>query len=183
MNRFVALLRAINVGGHARVSMADLRELITSLGFEEVKSVLQTGNLVFLAAKDLCRAEAERMLEHAAVERLGLKTAFLVRSAKEMDTVIADNPFPGEAHRDPGHLAVFFLKSPAREDAVLRLQAMINGPEVVRACRGELYIVYPEGMGRSRLTSRLIEKELETCGTGRNWNTVLKIGDMMGEKA
>jgi uncharacterized protein (DUF1697 family) len=89
--------------------------------------------------------------------------------------VIAHNPFPDEAERDPARLHVMPLKEAPGEDQVDALQAVITGREVLRAHGREAYIVYPDGAGNSRLTNALIERKLGTRGTARNWNTVLKI--------
>ncbi len=178
MNVNIALLRAINVGGHSRVSMSDLRSLLTSLKFTDVKSLLQTGNLVFRNTGSLAGAEIEQLLESEAAKRLGLKTEFMVRTTKEIVEIIIDNPFPEFAESDPGHLVVLFLKNAVEKDLVLELQARVNGPEVIRAHNRELYVTYPEGIARSRLTSNIIESKLKTRGTGRNWNTLLKLRDL-----
>jgi uncharacterized protein (DUF1697 family) len=174
MATFIALLRAVNVAGHGQVAMSDLRRLLTDLGFDEVKSLLQSGNLVFSTTAGT-GTRLEATLERESQGRLGLKTAFLVRTPKEIDAVVAANPFPAEAKRDPGHLVVVFLKDAPKAGAVEALRAAIKGPEVVQVKGREAYIVYPAGIGRSRLTSALIDARLGTTGTGRNWNTVLKL--------
>ncbi|HEV2750911.1 MAG TPA: DUF1697 domain-containing protein [Gemmatimonadales bacterium] len=177
MTTCVALLRAINVGGHNPVPMADLRDLLTRLGFGEVQSLLQTGNLVF-QSDGRAGAELERLLEAEARKRLRLETDFIVRSGREWQAVIARNPFPKQAEGDPAHLLVLFLKDAPDVKSVKALQAAITGPEVVRAVGKHLYVIYPDGVGRSRLTNAVIEKRLGTRGTGRNWNTVLKLGGL-----
>jgi uncharacterized protein (DUF1697 family) len=98
-----------------------------------------------------------------------------VRSAAEWDAVISANPFPEEAEADPSHLVVVVLKDAPSATAVKTLQAGIKGREVVRAHERQLYIVYPDGMGTSKLTSSVIERVLATRGTARNWNTTLKL--------
>lgn len=170
----IALLRAINVGGRKKVAMGDLCDFMAALGFHNVRSVLQTGNLVFRSDGDT-GADLERLLETEAKTRLDLDTDFFVRSSEEWDAIIAQNPFPDEAERDPSHLIVMALKDAPGATAVSALQVAIEGPENVRAEGRQLYIVYPAGIGRSRLTIKLIEDKLGTRGTGRNWNTVLKI--------
>ena len=170
----IALLRAINVGGHQPIAMADLRAFLTELGFDDARSLLQTGNLVF-RSKGRTGAALEEFLEAEAGQRLSLRTDFLVRSAEEWASAIADNPFGDEAQRDPGHLVVMALKATPDAEAVAALRAAIAGPELVQAEGKQLYIVYPDGIGRSRLTTALIERKLGTRGTGRNWNTVLKL--------
>ncbi len=174
MTAYVGLLRAVNVGGRSQVAMPALRHLLTNLGFEDVTSLLQSGNLVFTTDVGP-GATLEATLEAETQERLGLKTAFFVRSAKEMNAVIASNPFTAEAKRDPSHLLVVFLKDAPKANAVEALRAAIKGPELVQAKGKHAYVVYPAGIGRSRLTNALIETKLGIQGTGRNWNTVLKL--------
>jgi len=170
----VALLRAINVGGHKLVAMEDLRDFLAELGFADPRSLLQSGNLVFRSSRS--GVGLERWLEAEAKTRLGLETNFFVRTAAEWEEIVTHNPFPREAERDPGHLLTLFLKDAPDPAAVKALQAAITGREVVRAWGRQTYIVYPDGVGRSKLTNALIEKKLGTRGTGRNWNTVLKLG-------
>ncbi len=178
MSYHIALLRGINVGGHKQVPMADLRELLTQLGLADARSLLQSGNLVF-GANGRTSARLERLLEAEAAKRLGLQTDFFVRTAKEWESVVAHNPFRKEAARDPGHLIVMFLKDASSVTGVKALQAAITGREVVRAGGKHLYIVYPDGVGRSRLTNAVIDKQLGTRGTGRNWNTVRKLAALV----
>jgi uncharacterized protein (DUF1697 family) len=111
---------------------------------------------------------------------LGLRTDFFVRTAAEWAKVVAGNPFPEEAERDPGHLVVMFLKATPEANDVAALQAAIPGRETVRAEGKHAYIIYPDGIGRSKLTIDLIERKLGTRGTGRNWNTVLKLAALAG---
>ncbi len=170
----IALLRGINVGGRKQVAMADLRDFLTQLGLGDVQSLLQSGNLVF-RSDTRSGAALERTLETEAAKRLGLETDFFVRSAAEWQTIVARNPFPEEAERDPGHLVVMILKGAPAAREVKALQDAIIGRELVRADGRAAYIVYPDGIGRSRLTNAVVEKALSTRGTGRNWNTVLKL--------
>ena len=153
--------------------MTNLRNFLTELGFENVKSLLQSGNLVF-GSRSRFGAELERFLEVEAAKRLALEVDFYVRTAEEWKSVVRQNPFRKEAERDPKHLVVLFLKNaPAPKDVAL-LQSEISGPELVKAKGKQAYIFYPDGMGRSRLTTAMIEKRIGR-GTGRNWNTVLKL--------
>lgn len=174
MTIHIALLRAINLPGHNKVSMADLLGLLAELGLEDGKSLLQSGNLVFRSDAGT-NTQLERLLEDAAQKRLGLETDFFVRTAADWKAVIASNPFPEEAQRDPSHLLVMFLKKAPDREQTTALQKAIKGREVVRVKDRQAYIVYPDGIGRSRLTTAVIEKSLGTRGTGRNWNTVLKL--------
>jgi uncharacterized protein (DUF1697 family) len=175
MALYIALLRGVNLAGHKMVAMADLRAMLTDLGFAEPRSLLQSGNLVF-QARAQASARLERVLEQEAQRRLDLETEFHVRTAAEWQTLIKRNPFPDAARKDPGHLLLMCFKdAPAPKD-VKALQAAIKGREVVRAVGRQAYVIYPDGVGSSRLTTALIDKTLGLRGTARNWNTVLKLG-------
>jgi uncharacterized protein (DUF1697 family) len=176
----LALVRGVNLAGHKPVNMADLRNFLTELGFIGARSLLQSGNLVFRNDGPTA-TELERLLEVEAAKRLELHTDFFVRTAEEWNKIIAQNPFRHEAESDPKHLQVMFLKNNCTAKEFDALQAAIKGPEIVRGAGREAYIVYPIGIGKSRLTNALIEKKLVTRSTGRNWNTVLKLADLAGK--
>jgi uncharacterized protein (DUF1697 family) len=174
MPSHVALLRAVNLAGHNMVPMAELRDLLARLGFQDVRSLLQSGNLVFRSGSRR-GASIEALLEGETARRLGLATDFFVRSAAEWKRLVARNPFPKEAAEDPRRFAVMFLKgAPAARD-VEALRAAITGRERFRADGRQLYAVFPDGFARTRFTTALIEKKLATRCTCRNWNTVLKL--------
>jgi uncharacterized protein (DUF1697 family) len=171
----VALLRAINLAGQKSVSMADLKAVLTRLGFDNPRSLLASGNLVFAAAGRVpASAELEAQLEVETAKRLKLATAFFVRSAAQMRAMVGRNPFPAEAKDDPGHLVAVFLKDAVDAQRVDALRAAITGREQVAGAGREIFAVYPDGIGRSKLTMALIEKHLGVRGTARHRNTRLK---------
>ncbi len=174
MSVFVALLRAVNLGGSTQVAMSDLRDRVMALGFEDVRSLLNSGNLVF-RARETDPGRVERRLDGEVAPGLGARSEFFVRSAAEWREVVAANPFPREAADDPGHLIATFLKDAPGAAAWQSLTAAITGRERVRGDGRQAYIVYPDGVGRSKLTAVLIERQLGTRGTSRNWNTVRKL--------
>jgi uncharacterized protein (DUF1697 family) len=174
MATFIALVRGINVGGHKKIAMADLRDLLLRMGFKDTKSLLNSGNLVF-RSKTLATGRLELLLEAETKKQLSFETHFFVRTTQEWQSVIAHNPFPREAERDPGHLVVMLLKKAPEPGDLKTLQRAITGNEVIRGEGREAYIIYPDGIGRSRLTNALIESKLGSTGTARNWNTVLKL--------
>lgn len=177
--KHIALLRAVNLAGYNKVGMADLRELLAGLGFADAQTLLQSGNIVFSGGSRTTTA-LEQTLERAAAKQLGLETDFFVRTAREWQEAIDANPFPREAKEDPGHLLAVIVKHDLAAANVTALQKAIVGREVVRAKGRCAYIVYPDGIGRSKLTAAMIEKKLGTRGTGRNWNTVLKLATVAG---
>ena len=176
----VALLRGINLAGRNRVSMADLRGMLEDLGFEDPRTLLQSGNAVFRTTRPV-GPDLERALESAAAERLRVDVDVFVRTPEDLRAVIDQNPLPEVARADPSHYLVLFLKQPASTAGVRALQDAIPGREVVRVLERHAYVAYPDGMGRSKLTSVIFDRTLRVSGTARNWNTVLKLAAMAGE--
>jgi uncharacterized protein (DUF1697 family) len=168
-----AFLRGINVGGNKLVSMAGLKTFFEDLGFTDVKTLLQSGNVVF-RGKSRSDAQLEGLLEKEAKKRLELECDFFVRAPEDLERVVKNNPFPREAERNPSALIVLFLKTEAAQKHIDELAAAIVGPERVEGIGRETYIFYGEGMGRSRLTNAVIEKRIGRA-TGRNWNTIGKV--------
>jgi uncharacterized protein (DUF1697 family) len=175
MTTQIALLRAINVGGRTRLAMADLKKAFAALGHEDARTILQTGNVIFRSK--VAAGKLERQLEEALDDTVGLKTALILRTAAQWEALIAANPYPDFAKNDPSHLLVMPLKEKPAAGALDALRAAIRGRETVELMGRDLYITYPDGIGRSRLTNALIEKTLGARGTGRNWRTVLKIAE------
>jgi uncharacterized protein (DUF1697 family) len=171
---YVALLRAVNVGGTGMIAMSSLRDFCDLIGLKNPRTLLQSGNLVFDSAVR-STAALEKRLEKEAAARLKLTADFNIRTAKELDAVIADNPLPKSAKRDPSHFHVMFLKSAPDPGSLKTLQAAIVGREIIEADGRHLYIDYCDGIGTSKLTGNIIERKLGVRGTMRNWNTVTKL--------
>ena len=182
MTLHVALLRGINVGGHKAVAMADLRDLLALLGFEDVRSLLASGNLLF-RSRAHTPAQLERMLVAAAWQQLGLRADFFVRSAQAWHALVAGNPFPREAEADPSHHVVMLFARAPSPQRVRALASAVTGPERVSVRGRHAYAIYPNGIARSHLTSSLIEGTLGVRVTARNWNTVLKLAAACAQDA
>jgi uncharacterized protein (DUF1697 family) len=172
VTRYIALLRGVNLGGHNMVAMADLRAMLSKMGFENVQTLLQSGNVVFSAPKK-SPAALEAQLEAALEKALEMKIDFHVRTADEWRKVIDANPFTSEARTDPARLVVTCYKAPLDAAKVKAAQAAITGPERLRADGRHLYMTFPDGQGNSK--AALVVGRMLGAGTARNWNTVLKI--------
>ena len=179
MTRYAALLRGVNVGGHTVVPMSALRAVAARLTFANPRTLLQSGNLVF-EAEGHSALDLERMLEDEIQRRIGVQTAVCVRSAATWARLTAANPFADVADADPSHLVLVAFKTPPKPGAPEALAADHHGPERVAVAEGHAYIVYPESIGRSKLTPALLGRHLGQ-GTARNWNTVLKLQGMLAE--
>jgi uncharacterized protein (DUF1697 family) len=175
----IALLRAVNVGGR-KLIMSELRTWLEGLGFQDVRTLLQSGNLVF-HSKEAADRKLTAKLEAEAEKTFGFDIDFLVRTAAEWDAVIAANPYPQAAENDPARLVVMALNGVPSPDAVEALRAWIPGRETLQAHGRELYIVYPDGQGESKLVITVIERKLGLRGTARNWNTTLKLAALARE--
>jgi uncharacterized protein (DUF1697 family) len=175
MARLIALLRAVNVGGR-KLPMAELRALCGKLGWEDVETYIQSGNIVFTAAGKPDALEAK--LEKAISERFGLDVPVIVRSSAQWAAYAAGNPFSEAAREAPNRLQLLVSKRPPRDDAAEKLMERAQGGEAVKAAGGALWFHFPEGIARSRLTPALIDKACGSPSTGRNWRTVLQLGAM-----
>ncbi|HKR99970.1 MAG TPA: DUF1697 domain-containing protein [Candidatus Dormibacteraeota bacterium] len=177
MPSYVALLRGINVGSHNRISMPDLRELVTATGAEDVRTYVQSGNVVFQSADKA--AAVEQAIEKAIKTELGLDVAVMVRTDKQLAKVIKANPFP----KQPDHkrLLVMFLGEKPKAANVKRLAEAATGPEEFEVLGNEAYMHYPEGYGRSKFGGMWVEKQLAVPGTARNWRSVMTLAEMASE--
>ena|SRR5215472_6979906 len=179
MTTYVALLRAVNVGGRNSITMAALRGFFESLGYSGVQTLLQSGNVVF-EARTVSSATLEKRLEGETEKAFKLRVDYCVRTAWEWREIIARNPYPREAQRDPARFVLICLKATPSRSQLAALRAAIVGRETIEPVERELYAVYPDGQGTSKLTNALIESKLQTRATARNWNTVLKLAALAG---
>jgi uncharacterized protein (DUF1697 family) len=176
MTRFVALLRAVNVGGRT-LPMAALRELCAGLGWEDVQTYIQSGNVVFAAAG---KATAlEKALESAVAERFGFEAPAMVRTASEWRALLAANPFPKESQAEPNRVFVGVPKGALAAGAAERIAAKAAAGERVESAGGALWFHYPEGAGTSKLTPSLIDRAAGCSVTARNWRTATKLAEML----
>lgn len=178
--RYVALLRAINVGGTAKLPMAELRALCSTLGWREVATYIQSGNVVFEA--DGAAAQLETALEKAVEERFGFFRPVIVRSRKQWRTYAAGSPFAKAQETDANRLMLCLSKEPPKEGAAEALQERACAGEQVRQAGDALWIFYPAGAGISKLTPNLLDRVVESPVTARNWRTVTKLEEMLEER-
>jgi len=168
MTSFVALLRAVNVGGTGKLPMADLRKLCEDRGFAEVRTYIASGNVVL--ESDRPEGEVKRVIEDALEAYAGRRVPVLVRTAAEMVAVAAANPFPDE---HPSRTVAMFLDDPPPANA-LETVSGIQGEKLALG-RREIYIAYGEGMADSRLRIPAVKD-----GTARNMRTVAALAEMAG---
>lgn len=164
------MLRGVNVGGR-KVVMSELRKVCEGAGFSDVETLVASGNLV-LGSK-LVGAKLEAKLEKVILDGLGLKTDVYVRTAAELDAIIAANPFKAFAKSDPSFMVVYFMRAAATAAEREAIEKTALFDEEMKQGKGCLYIKFPKGQGVSKL-------KMPKLGTARNWNTVTKLAAMAG---
>ena len=173
----VALLRGINVGKGRSLPMAELRPLCAALGWTDIATYIQSGNVVFTAAGKPTALEAA--LEKAIQGRFGMKVPVVVRNATQWAEYPARNPFPDAARERPKALLLIVAKEPPAPGAEQALQSRAaDGERVGRAGDG-LWIDYRDNIARSKLSPMLIDKLVDSPGSSRNYRTVMKLKEML----
>ena len=176
MPKRIALLRAVNVAGQGKIKMAALKTEMAAAGFSGAQTLLASGNVVFDA-----RGEDDGpALEALLLDRFELSTRVLIRDLPEWSDAIADNPFEDAATERPNLLLLYALSDEPTDEAVAALAKTNPGPERLTKYGRHLLVDYADGVGTSKLTLARIERALGGLqGTGRNWNTVLKLAALL----
>jgi uncharacterized protein (DUF1697 family) len=176
METFIALLRGINVGGHNKIPMPELRSACADLGWEDVQSYIQSGNLVFKAGTTPENLEAD--LEGAIERRFGLSIPVIVRAGADWQDYVNGNPFPEASQSEPNLVALTLSKAPPKQGAVEGLRERALNDERIVQVGDVLWIHYPGGSGRSKLSPALLDRLVGSTITARNWRTVLKLDEL-----
>ena len=178
MTRMVALLRAVNVGGR-KLAMADLRSYCGELGWKDVATYIQSGNVVFSGQGS--PAAFEQKLESAIERETQLKVPVIVRTAEIWSEYPKQVPFPDAAREEPSSLLLVLSKSPPATDAAEHLQKRAVAGEKLALIGDALWIHYPKGVGTSKLSPMIIDRAIGSPATARNFRTVLKLQEMLEE--
>ena len=178
MQTFVALMRGINVGSTRKLPMAELRALSIKLGLQRPETYIQSGNLIVDA--DIEADEVRDLLEKAIAKRFSLRVDIIVRQASQWNRYMADNPFANDAATMSKMLHLYLSRDPLKTSAAKELERKAQSGERMAMAGGALWIDYgANGAGKSKLTPLLVDKACGSPSTGRNWNSVLKIGEMI----
>jgi uncharacterized protein (DUF1697 family) len=175
---YVSLFRGINVGGNNQVKMSELKALHEALGLTGVQPYIQSGNMVFTGDEADIQSLRER-IEEGFARRFGFRSQVYLRATADMQEIIERNPFSRQPGKEPAKVVVIFLPAgtdPADWEGALRAYP---GPEEVVLLGDELHLYYPNGQGASKIAATALGKQLKAVGTARNWNTVLKLYDLM----
>lgn len=170
----ISLLRGVNLGPHRRIKMDALRKVYESVGLRDPQTFLQSGNVVFRTdERDL--VQLAKRIEKAIEKSFGFHSEVIVRTSSELKDVIQRNPFAARKGIDPSKFLVWFLAGDPGEEARDKVRSIKADPEELFASGRELYIYFPNGLARPKLSFAALDKALKTPGTGRNWNSVTKL--------
>jgi len=175
---YVSLLRAVNVGGR-KLAMTDLRTLYEQHGHADVVTYVQSGNVVSHTSARSAAAVG-RTISAAIADELGLDVEVLVRTPKELRSVVGGNPFLRQGRPDPKTLHVTFLASRPEARLAAALDERAFSPDEFRVDRREVYVSCPGGYGRTKINNTWFERKLKVPATTRNWTTVTKLVDLAG---
>jgi uncharacterized protein (DUF1697 family) len=174
---YISLLRGINVGAHKRMKMEQLRQAFEAMGFEQVKTYIQSGNVVFKSAK-ISTFALSKKIEEKILKDFGFSVSVVSRTAAEMAAAIASNPFLKERGADPEKLHITFLSEALGSAALTKLADLTVAPDQFR-CRGkDIYFYLPNGTAESLLMKKPLDRLLGVVITTRNWRTANQLSDM-----
>lgn len=175
---YIALLRGINIGPHKRMKMEKLRASCEQLGFKQVQTLIQSGNVVFQAAK-ISPEAVSRKIEKQIETDFGFSADVITRTKEELGGIIEKNPFLGRKEMDQAKLHVVFVPQAPSPEAIKKLESLTLSPDKVHPAGKEIYFYFPNGVSGSSLWKHPLDRVLGVTGTMRNWNAVTKLHEMV----
>ena len=177
MTRWIALLRGINVGGHNKIPMAELRTMCSDIGWQDVATYIQSGNILFGAKGTI--SSLEKQLGEAIASHFGHRIHIIVRPAAAWPLYLRLNPFPDASEAEPNRVMLALARNKLPPDTAENLQQYATSGESIAQRTDSLWIHYASGSARSKITPALLDRLAGSPVTTRNWRTVLKINDML----
>jgi uncharacterized protein (DUF1697 family) len=178
MQTFISILRGINVSGQKKILMADLKVLYENLKFKDVRTYIQSGNVIFKSNEPLSDIEFEKKIEDQIFKKYDFHVPVIIRSEDEIRKIIAANPFLKEKNIDPKKLHVTFLSNIPDKENVESIEKMDFSPDKFMISGKEVYLYAPNGYGETKISNTFFEKKLKVKATTRNWNTVNKLSEL-----
>lgn len=180
MPAYAAMLRGINVAGHNPIKMEQLRGLCKGLGFQNVETYVQSGNVVFQTTAENPVA-VSKSIGKVILESFGFDVTVILRTSKQIRSVIANNPFLKEKKVDSSKLHVTFLPETPQKGSLRKLEVLAMSPDQFYSAPHEIYLYCPAGYGRTKLSNNTIEKALSVNATTRNWKTTNILFEMVSK--
>jgi len=183
MQTYIAILRGINVSGHNKLPMADLKAMFVAMKFTDVVTYIQSGNVIFKATKAANDAALASDIEAAILKKFELTVPIIIRSLQEMEHAIATNPIIKQDGIDVERLHITFLAEVPSETALEQIKKYDYPPDVFTILHKEVYLYCPNGYGNTKLSNTFFENKLKVKATTRNWKTVNKLAELGKEKS
>jgi uncharacterized protein (DUF1697 family) len=180
MSTFISILRGINVGGHKKILMEDLKKVYEAMGFTEITTYVQSGNVIFKTAQNNSDPLLSDKIENAIKEKYSFHVPVIIRTVDEMRLTISSNPFLQEDGIDSEKLHVTFLDQEPSPTDISAITRYDFSPDRFRILGKEVYLYCPESYGNTKLSNDFFEKKLHVKATTRNWKTVLRLGELSG---
>lgn len=178
MNKYISILRGINVSGQKKIKMAELTALYESLGFQNVVTYIQSGNVIFDSTVQN-EEELRDMIERAINERFKFDVPIVIRTNQAIKSIIDHSPFgPIDLAKDGTKVLLTFLSAEPAKEKISEIQTYVAEPERLIIKGKEAYLHCPNGYGKTKLTNTFLEKKLEVDATTRNWKTVHKLFEL-----
>jgi uncharacterized protein (DUF1697 family) len=181
MHTYIAILRGINVSGRNKILMADLKALFEGMGFLDIKTYIQSGNVIFKSKEQYTESSLEDLLQQAIRKKYGFDVPVLVRDSAALEKIISQNPFLKEKDLDQEKLHVTFLAGRPEQEAIEKIKAVDFLPDRFKYIGREIYLHCPERYGETKLSNSFFEKKLKVRATTRNWKTVNKLFEIASE--
>ena len=176
MKKFIALLRGINVSGQKKIKMSDLKLLFEEMGFKDVQTYIQSGNVIF-SSKEISVDKLELKISSSIKRKCGFDVRVIILSAKEIEYVLKNNPF-FKKRKDEDKLYVTFLSKIPSDENIENMHSIDYSPEEYFIEEKHLYLFVPNGYGKARINNNLFENKLKVDGTTRNWKTVKALSEL-----
>ncbi len=181
INKFIAMLRGINVSGQKKIKMADLKSYLEELDFKNIKTYIQSGNIIFeFDSNDI--KSIEESIKSKIKEKYDFDVPTIVKTKKEIEHVLQNNPFINKQGKDPDRTYVTFLSDLPSQENIEKLKGIDYSPEEFILDGRNIYFYSPNGYGKAKMNNNFFENKLKVEATTRNWKTVNKLFEMIIEK-
>jgi uncharacterized protein (DUF1697 family) len=178
MATIISILRGINVSGQKKILMADLKTLYESLGFKNISTYIQSGNVIFTTAKKLSNTELAAVIEKAIKKQYGFEVPVITKTLIEWNKIIMANPFVKKKGIDLERLYVTFLSQPPDKENISKAESFSYPPDEFIITDAAIYMHVPDSYGNTKLSNNFFEKKLKVSATTRNWKTVVTLAEL-----
>jgi uncharacterized protein (DUF1697 family) len=182
MQIYISLLRGINMTGHNSLRMNDLSDMYKDMGFTDAETYIQSGNVIFSTGSEVPATVISLRIETAILDRFNYKVPVMIRTITEMKSLVSANPFLQEENFDPAKMAVIFLHEECKISQIREVADINYPPDKFKISGREIFLLCPNGFGRTKLYTNFFEKKMGVTGTARNWKTINTIIDMAERK-